>query len=131
MRAPFVIYADFETINLPGEDQAAPGRKSHKYQKQVPCAVGYKVVPHRDIMMSFEYKHGIGPDCHKWFVQEMLDREEELMAFLTRDLSLNMDYEDRDRFEKATECYLCHKPFDLEKDDKVKYLHIFTHIRIR
>ena len=121
-RAPFVIYADFETINLPADDQAAHGPKSHKSQKQVPCAVGYKVVPHRDIMINFEYKHAIGRDCHKWFIKEMLDREEELMAYLTRDLSLNMNYQDRDSFDKATECYLCHKPYDLEKDDKVKYL---------
>ena len=119
-RAPFVIYADFETINLSAEEQAAAGRKSHKYQKQVPCAVGYKIVAHPGIPMNFEYKAAVGPDCHKWFIREMLERETQLMEILDRDMTINMDYDAWRKFNEATECYLCHKPFDREKpEDKV------------
>ena len=64
-RAPFVIYADFEPINVPGKEVRATGRKSHKYQNQVPCAARYKIVAHAYIAMKFDYKAAVGPDCQK------------------------------------------------------------------
>ena len=115
--APFVIYADFETINIPSNDAA--GTKTIRYQKQVPCAVGYKVVSPGNVS-QYDYKYYIGADCDKWFIRQMLEVEEELMERITADKVIHMDQNDWRRFNKATTCYLCHKPFDIEKrGDKV------------
>ena len=122
-----MIYADFETINLPSEHEPDTARKSFKYQKQVPCAVGYKIVSHPGIEKKFNYKAAVGQDCHKWFIREMLEREPELMEILDRDVPMNLNKNEVLRFEQATKCYLCHKPFNPHKpEDKVNTCFIYA-----
>ena len=107
MRFPFVIYADFEAMTIPMDDQK---KKTHFYQKHHPIAVGYKVVCEAPIDAEFPYTQYVGKDCVEWFLRKLLEVEEKILSIITDKKRLVMKAEDWKNFYNATICHICEQP---------------------
>ena len=101
---PIRVYADFECINQPGNDDKV-------LFKQIPIAVGFYVIS------SFENKYNsyFGIDCNEWFVKEMLILEQEANEYFKTKLELQITPEEEESFKLAEECWLCEEPFTKDK----------------
>ena len=68
IKAPFVIYADFECLTTPIEP--TPGAYTTRYQKHVPYSVGYQLVcTYEPFLNRFEFYRGNNPQT--WFVNKL------------------------------------------------------------
>ncbi|CAB4007494.1 Gastrula zinc finger [Paramuricea clavata] len=77
MPAPFVIYADFESILVPEERKADPESSEEKsttdlYQTHRACSFGLKTVCHYDDQYSGEYVSYVGEDATNVFLKTVL-----------------------------------------------------------
>lgn len=112
LKVPFVIYADFETINIklntcePKPDQSATTSTT----KLDVCGFGYKVVceDERYTKPSVIYR---GKDAGKHLIECLLREEEEIRDILSNIEPMHITEEHDDLIEKATECCLCKKKF--------------------
>ena len=70
LKAPFVIYADFECLTVPQEKKAMNDTKTYKYQKHRPCGFMINLVNSIDgSSEDFLYR---GEDCMDVFVEKSL-----------------------------------------------------------
>ena len=74
IKSPFMIYADFESILVPGDNgkQNPEESDTNKYQKQVSCSYGYKLVCVDD-NFSKTFKSYLGKDAVYNFVNSMVE----------------------------------------------------------
>ncbi|CAB3995060.1 Gastrula zinc finger [Paramuricea clavata] len=77
MPAPFVIYADFESILVPEERKVDPESSEEKsttdlYQTHKACSFGLKTVCHYDDQYSGEYISYVGEDATNVFLKTVL-----------------------------------------------------------
>ncbi|CAB3976688.1 Gastrula zinc finger [Paramuricea clavata] len=77
MPAPFVIYADFESMLVPEERKAESGDAEDKsttelYQTHKACSFGLKTVCHYDDQYSGEYVSYVGADATEVFLKTVL-----------------------------------------------------------
>ena len=111
LRLPFAIYADFEAINTkPDADDLKKGR----YQKQIPCSVGYKLISTFNELQK-PFKKRTGADCVQWFINKIKKLSKNCLEFLFDEKRLIMTEEDDVKHEAASECYICSRPFDEQK----------------
>lgn len=121
----FVCYADTEAILENVEDVINEEKESYtrKYQKHIPCGVGYKVVCCYDDQFTFEYKSFRGKDCIKQFLNSLINdtipRINEIRDIeFHKPLVLTKDEENT--FNKNVTCHLCNKKFEDTKEKKVR-----------
>ena len=121
---PFVIYADFEALTTPvnNENHGA----TNIYQHQTPISAAFKVVSRAltkegTYIGSKDLQMHHGADSAHWLVERMQEEEERLMAILFDDERLHpMTFEQETKFHNADKCYICKKPFsDKKGEDKV------------
>lgn len=123
-RCPFVVYADFECITNPvqSQDPEAPEytdpldiEPKAAYQVHKPCSVGLLLVSTLDdtdgSTSTRHYEHHFGEDSPTWFLNRLVDIEEQCMSVLLNPQRLVMTAEDTQKFQAAKECYLCRKAF--------------------
>ena len=110
-RCPFIIISDFECLTAPTNKTATVTHPTFEYQHHIPCSVGLKLISTVPQLTKIPYKVRHGPDCTEWFLREVIALEELCMEWLFKDERLIFTPADNREFEKATLCYLCHKPF--------------------
>ena len=108
---PFVIYADFECLVPETNKRPANEEAAFEYQHHIPCSVGLKLVSHGDALRDIPYKEHHGADCTDWLLDELVRLEKLCMEWLLKEERMRFWSDDRRKFQAATECYLCHKPF--------------------
>ena len=109
MKAPFIIYADcesiietFDTCMPPTERSSTTKTKMHK-----PCGFSFITVRSDGaVAKPFFY---LGEDCVKQFLSALLQAEREIRQALTQKAPLKMEEEDWKAFRRATECHICKK----------------------
>ena len=115
--APFVIYADFEAITEKVGEKAPQKSYTEQYQKHTACGYGYKVVCCYDDKFSKPIKIYRGEMTIHKFMKDMLVEveycKEVAKTHFTK--TLEMTDEDEESFQKAEECYICKKPFSVNK----------------
>ena len=120
MKAPFVIYADFEAITEPihGCNQSNQQSFAEAYQKHTDCGYGYKVVCCYDEKYSKPIKYYRGEKAVYKFMEAMLAEVKYCRQTIKYKFNkpLVMSPEDEDKFQKATSCHICGKKY--KKTDK-------------
>ena len=138
IKVPFVIYADFETINKKKyqcnycselfdnptkiEDHDCKKKnneiiKTKKYQELIPC--GFSFYVHSIIDYKFPVELYRGPDAAKIFCKKIQEYTREIYKiYKTWNKKIEMTEDQIKKFNSATECYICKK--ELNNDDKVR-----------
>ena len=120
MKAPFVIYADFEAITEPVHGCNPSDDKSftENYQKHTDCGYGYKVVCCYNDKYSKPIKYYRGEKAVYKFMEALLDEVKYCRQTIKHKSNkpLVMSPEDEDKFQKATSCHICGKKY--KKSDK-------------
>lgn len=107
-QAPFAVYGDFECILKKIDND------NSKMNEHIPCAVGYYFICTFDESLSY-YRHHVGLDSPKWFVQEL-----KTLAELVEEIHKNpkpmenLTVEQERKFLEAEYCHICELPFKLE-----------------
>ena len=117
MKAPFVIYADSESI-LEKMDTCipAPGESSTtQIDKRKPCGFSFVAVrSDGEVVKDFLYR---GEDCVQRFLAALVETESELREFLKQKAPLQMTEQDWRDFKSAASCHIC-------KKDLIKHNHL-------
>lgn len=135
MKVPFVIYADFECILKPldnNDDVNLDPLNSYTVKKyeHIPYSFSYYIKCSFDDQIS-KFEIYRGPNCAQNFIT-FLEREVLLLYF--KYLKVNKKINSLTELEKlqytyANECYLCDKPILNEKDKVADHCHITGNYR--
>ena len=127
IKVPFVIYADFECLNVKVHSCEPTPEHSHTTPKSLlkPISFGYKVVCQNPkyTKPTVIYR---GADASQKLIECLLKETEEIQTILKNVEPLKMSEKDEETFLKATHCSMCHKAFG-PNDKKVKHhLHFYV-----
>ena len=104
LKAPFVIYADFECILEPVQEGG--GKKN----KHTPCGYSYLVVSAVD---EYEKQPEVvtysGENVMQHFFEDMIGETEHLLKRLKKKIPMNWRPEDQQKFEETEDCHICGK----------------------
>ena len=140
IKVPFVIYADFETINKKkyqcnycselfdnfskiedhdcNKKKLGEINKTKKYQELIPCGFSFyvhSIVPE----IKFPVELYRGPDAAKVFCEKIQEYTREIYKIIkTWNKKIEMTEDEIKKFNSATECYICKKVFSC--NDKVR-----------
>ncbi|KAB0790845.1 hypothetical protein PPYR_14921, partial [Photinus pyralis] len=103
IKAPFVVYADLESVLKPSEKKTA-------YQQHIPAAVGYYLKCSYDESLSF-YNSYRGEDSMRWFADEMNKLAEDVSTVFLCPYKMHMTPQQELEFQAATECHICEQSF--------------------
>ena len=109
MKAPYVVYADFESIVKKIHTCEPDDKKSFtvKTEKHEPCGFSYVVV-RSDGQTKVPYTYR-GEDAVYAFLRYLLDEEKEMREDMANNRPLVMTNEDWRKYRNATECNICNK----------------------
>lgn len=116
--APFVIYADVESILKKPTDNFCNSETTKAYQQHETFCVGLYFLCHFDPSLSF-YDQYSGPDCTEWFANRLHKIACDVAPILRRIIPLNMSERDEREFQNAQDCHICETPI-LYSGDKVR-----------
>ena len=117
---PFVVYADFESILQPMESGT---EKTKKVQKHHACSFTYFIVS-RIPGITFEPKEYVGKNAGERFLTELQnDYYTKIKPLIDHDKEMIFDDEAEIAFDDATECHICSKTFENEKDKVRDHCH--------
>ena len=132
IKVPFVIYADFETINkkkyqcnycselfdnpkIEENHNCKKNKemiKTKKYQELIPCGFSfyvYSIIPE----IKFPVELYRGPDAAKVFCKKIQECIREIYEIINKiNKKIEMTEKEQEEFNSATECYICKKFFD-------------------
>ena len=113
MRIPFIIYADFETIQKPIQTCDNSSEISHTTatKRLEVCSYGYKVVCSADDKYTKPVKIYRGLNAADKFIADLLEEQEKIKTLLMKTEPMIMTAEDKQHFAEATHCYLCGEAF--------------------
>ncbi|XP_066157591.1 uncharacterized protein [Euwallacea fornicatus] len=117
-KAPFVIYADFESQL----ENVSFSNDLGKYQRHIPFSVGYFIKCAYNDSLS-QFKMFRGTNCVEWFVNEMI----ELSKFIYNETKKNTPMNIQLDLSMAKRCHICEKPFS-PKDEIIRDHDHFTGI---
>jgi len=122
MRAPFVIYADFEALNIPVEGCAGDPNKSCTRQiaKQTPCSYCYVLVRCDGVAKAPVLYRGENAVEH--FLESLQTELTEINEVFRKPVDMIMTAKDRKSFTNAANCHICGK--ELSKDRVRDHCHI-------
>ena len=109
---PFVISADCEALCTPHDEKRS---ESKFYSHHVPCSIGYKLVTDVPVLADEPYQSHTGADVVDWFMRQMLNLQGRSMDYLFDYQRLVMALNNKRKFARAFECYICHCPFNKDK----------------
>ena len=127
LSAPFVVYADFESILKPVNDRVdvtqgvSTGTASSTtvHQEHVPCSFAYKVVSSVDPDFPRPLVMYSGEDAADKFVRDLQKEAKQLCdECIAKPKTMLFSTEDSLSFTNATTCHICTKPFT--DDDRVR-----------
>ena len=126
MQMPFVIYADFESIIKPY--QAAAGDKSEIKSKHQACGFGYQIVRYDGASSNVRIYRG--EDAVEQFLKFLHQEVININAIFAKPKPLHMSEKNEKDFQSATQCWICQKEFNDEKNPKVRdHCHILGQYR--
>ena len=126
MQVPFVIYADFESIIKP--HQAAAGDKSEIKNKHQACGFGYQIVRYDGASSNVRIYRG--EDAVEQFLKFLHQEVININAIFAKPKPLHMSEKNEKDFQSATQCWICQKEFNDEKNPKVRdHCHILGQYR--
>ena len=116
LRAPFVIYADFEALTVPINSCAPDPQKSYTeaYQNQTPCGYCYHIVC-ADPAVTFEPVVYRGPDSITRFIKALQREGKKLAQMVAKVVKMVITDEQEHEFRCATHCHLCEKPLGKDR----------------
>ncbi len=102
VKAPFTIYADFESILKHSSD-------GNKYQEHIACSYAYHIassIPG----VEFESRLYVGEDAVDHFLNSLQDDLNKfIMPLIERDVDMIWDDDAKEKFELETHCHVCKK----------------------
>ena len=117
LKAPFVIYADFECLTTKTGTVSTKELKTDKYQHHRPCGFMINVVNSIDGSSEpFLYR---GEDCMDVFVQKMIEIKDRIMNRMKESKEIIMRANDWRDFKTAKQCFICGNDFK-DGDKKVR-----------
>ena len=109
LKAPFVIYADFECLTTRTGTASTKEVKTDKYQHHRPCGFMINLVSAIDGSSDpFLYR---GEDCMDVFVKKMIEVKDKIMNRMKENKDIIMRAGDWRDFKTATQCFICGKDF--------------------
>ena len=120
MKAPFVIYADFESIINKIEGPSCDPTKSNTQHTQIHEACGFSYIVVRsdgEVGQPVLYR---GPNATDVFLQCLGQTENEIKEFCNNPQPICMTPEDWQVFNNTTHCYICHQLMTRKKAKKTK-----------
>ena len=122
-RAPFAIYADFESIVKPLETCKPDPKKSYtlKYQKHEPVSFVYYIKSfnesvYKSKLRSYVKENEEDPDTVDVFIN-WLEEDVKIISELGNEKMI-ITAEEEEQFKQASNCWICHKKLNLE--DRVR-----------
>jgi len=106
MRVPYIIYADFEVLNIPIEGCADNPEKSYTRQitKQVPCSYCYVVVQGDGVAKDPVLYRGEKAAEH--FLASLQAKLQEIREVLRKAADMIMTGTDQKAFREAADCHM-------------------------
>ena len=104
LHAPFVVYADIESILAPADD--ARGAKTTAYQTHLPWFVGVRLVSRYPDVLASAYADFVGSDCIDQFLQWLFDVEAKALRAVSLNKPLEMTLAQAGAAKAQTECHL-------------------------
>ena len=109
MKAPYVIYADFESIIENYDTCISPTDRSSTTKTEVhkPCGFSLVAVRSDSEVKDKQARCYRGEDCVKQFLATLLQTEMEIREELTHKKKMTMTKEDWRAFDRAKKCHIC------------------------
>ena len=109
MKAPFVIYGDFESVIEKIDTCIPPTNKSSTTKTEVhkPCGVSFAVVRSDGFLENFFIYRG--KDCVQVFLKAFIEEEKRLREKHTKKVPLQMTDEDWRTYHTEKDCHICKK----------------------
>ena len=107
MRVPFIIYADFKSLNIPVEGCVNDPQKSHTHQiaKQVPRSYCYAVVRSDGVAKApVLYRN---ENAVEHFLASLQDQLTEITEVFRKPVDMIMAANNHRVFADATDCHIC------------------------
>ncbi|XP_046851910.1 uncharacterized protein LOC124445250 [Xenia sp. Carnegie-2017] len=117
LKAPFIIYADFESPVCKIEGPALNPEKSKTQQTSRHEACGYLFIVVRSDGETLPPQLCRGPDAAKNFLEALQEEERKIKTLLANPEPMHMTGKDWGSHKKATNGHVCSKPFE---DDSVQ-----------
>ena len=127
MKAPFIIYADCESIIEKYDTCIPPTERSSTTKTEIHKPCGFSFIAVRSdgkVSETFLYR---GEDCVQEFLKALLRTERVLRLQLRKKTPLKMTDEDWKAFHRATNCHICHKSlYKYNEKDEIEFWHPVT-----
>ena len=122
IKSPFTIYAGFESILVPEDNRKQNPNESYtnKYQKNVACSYGYKLVCDDDKFRK-PLKTYLDKDAVYNFINSMIEESKYCSNVMKKHFNkeLVMTKKDNRDFENSTKCWICDNAY-VDGDVKVR-----------
>lgn len=116
-RVPFIVYADLECVLQ--KKQRKEDVKSYMYQHHQVFSIAYYVHCSYDKSLS-KFRCRRDSDCIKWFVEELKELACSVKIILKTNVTMEtLSKEQWKKFDSATHCHVCDKPF-VQDDIRVR-----------
>ncbi|MCG8431126.1 MAG: hypothetical protein MJA29_08125, partial [Candidatus Omnitrophica bacterium] len=107
-RVPFVVYADFESINCKiDKEETASETSTKKLYHQKAAAVAVYIYSDYPNLYQSKYKFHRGEDVIDVFCNFMIELDRTLWKLLKTNISLQMTEDDEINFQNSENCYYC------------------------
>ena len=110
MKAPYIIYADFESIieSLP-RDTRDPTERTEKTLKHKACGFAYTIVCSNGKSWSRKYRQGADGEtpAAQEFLKAIQEEEQRIREELEKPAPLKMGHHDWHNFKIAENCWIC------------------------
>lgn len=125
LKVPFVVYADFEALNLP-DDGTLPGPsdKTEYLTRHEPCSFKYIIV--RSDGAIFRHRLYRGKEAAAKFINWLKDDIKEIDEALQEIAPMQLSASDEHDFEVAQRCHICQRSF--ENSDRFTKVRDHCHI---
>lgn len=116
LKAPFVIYADFESIVKPINERF--GESTRAYQHHKACGYGLNLVCTYDNNFSKPVQMYRGEDSIYKFIEQMLKEEEYCKELMEErfDKEMIITQKEQKEFDKSTFCHICGREYIIPWD---------------
>ena len=96
---PVVIYADSECLTTKINESTCA---TTKYQRQIPCSLGYKLISRMEGFDDYPIKIHTGANCVEQFMKDLLKIQAHVVPNVFDDTKIHMeDIKDRENFLNA------------------------------
>ena len=117
-KIPFVVYADFETLNckIQGCQNEASISSTQLMTKHVPSGFSYQIISDHQVFPLRTFR-GVG--AAEKFLRDLMKDEQELRKSLKKIEPMRMNEIEKESFRLSSHCHICKKRIE-DIDDKVR-----------